>query len=206
MPVAVKALMVDVDGVLVRGRPDDGRHWSATLEADLGLPADDLHRRFFAIHWEEIVLGRADLVPRLQRVLDELAPGLGAERLIAYWFRQDSRLDRRLLADLSNLRAGGLQVHLATNQEHRRARYLMETMGLGAHVDGIHYSAALGIRKPAPDFFRLAAERTGLRPAELLLVDDTAENVRAAREAGWRAMRWTGGQPLAEALEALADG
>ncbi len=33
----IKAVMLDVDGVLVDGRPSDGRHWAASLEADLGL-------------------------------------------------------------------------------------------------------------------------------------------------------------------------
>src|SRR5262249_22970093 len=33
----VKALMLDVDGVLVDGRPEDGRHWHTSIEEDLGL-------------------------------------------------------------------------------------------------------------------------------------------------------------------------
>lgn len=34
----IKALMVDVDDVLINGRPRDGKHWSTDLEADLDLP------------------------------------------------------------------------------------------------------------------------------------------------------------------------
>lgn len=201
----IKALMVDVDGVLVRGRPGDGRHWSASLEADLQLRAEDLQRAFFAIHWDDIVLGRAALGDRLAPVLAKIAPHLTADRLIAYWFERDSALDRRLLQELAAFRARGVQVHLATNQEHLRARHLMGALGLADHVDGIHYSADLGTRKPSPDFFRLAASRVGLAPADLLLVDDTAENVQAAVAAGWRAVLWTGERPLAETLPVRDD-
>jgi putative hydrolase of the HAD superfamily len=43
----IKALMVDVDGVLITGRPPDGRHWAADLEADLGLGFENLQTAFF---------------------------------------------------------------------------------------------------------------------------------------------------------------
>lgn len=196
----IKALMIDVDGVLVCGRPGDGSHWSVDLEADLGLRAEDLHQAFFAPHWNDVVLGRATLEDRLSPVLATIAPQVTPERLIDYWFRQDSRLDERLLSDLHDWRRQGLQVHLATNQEHMRARHLMQVMGFADQVDGIHYSAALGVRKPDPEFFRLVSARVLLSPCELLLVDDSIENVRAAGTAGWSAAHWTGERRLAEVL------
>ena len=100
----IKAIMVDVDGVLVRGRPEDGRHWSTSLEVDLGLSAEDLHREFFNVHWDEIVIGRAKLEDRLPPVLQKIAPHLTADQLINYWFAQDVRLDHELLRDLAQLR------------------------------------------------------------------------------------------------------
>jgi putative hydrolase of the HAD superfamily len=60
----IKALMVDVDGVLVDGRPEDGLHWQTSMEEDFGFTPDKLHRAFFAPHWEDIVLGRAALMER----------------------------------------------------------------------------------------------------------------------------------------------
>jgi hypothetical protein len=42
----LKAIMVDVDGVLIT-HPDPGG-WSANLENDLGIPPALLHDRFFA--------------------------------------------------------------------------------------------------------------------------------------------------------------
>jgi putative hydrolase of the HAD superfamily len=194
----IKALMIDVDGVLVGGRPTDGRHWATSLEVDLGLRFGLLQDTFFERHWEEIVTGRAELRERLAGILAQIAPGVTAERLVTYWFKQDARLNCELLEDLAPLRRGGLQVHLATNQEHERARYLMTTLGLAAHVDGCHYSAALGHRKPRPRFFDAVASKVGLPPGELLLIDDAEENVRAAIEAGWCAAQWTGRERLGD--------
>ncbi len=191
--------MMDVDGVILRGRSGGG-HWSATLEADLGLSAADLQRGFFSPHWNDVAVGRACLVERLSTALEIIAPHLPADRLIAYWFEQDSLIDYALLAEIEHVRATGMQVHLATNQEHKRAAYLMEELGLARYVDAIHYSAALGYQKPDPEFFRAAAARVGIEPSHLLLVDDTPAHIDGAREAGWHAALWTEGSTLTAIL------
>lgn len=196
----MKVLMMDVDGVLVGGRPKDGRHLFTDLEADLGLSPDLLREEFFAPHWEEIVTGRAPLAERLASVLARIRPELAAEALIAYWFENDSRIDQDVLLATAAYRQRGARVYLATNQEHQRASYLMTTMGLGAHVDGIVYSAEIGHRKPTVDFYRLAAERAGVPAGQIVLVDDTLANVEAARHCGWRAVHWTGDSDLHVAL------
>jgi putative hydrolase of the HAD superfamily len=106
------------------------------------------------------------------------------------------------LADLAEVRAGGLPLHLATIQEHHRARYLWETMGLKHRFDAIHYAADLGARKPAPEFYAEVGRRTGFAPHEMRLIDDKLENIEAARAAGWSGFHWLPGSRLAEALEA----
>jgi len=91
-------------------------------------------------------------------------------------------------------------VHLATVQEHYRARYLWETLDLRADFDAMHYAADLGYAKPDPQFYSEIERRTGLRPAELLLIDDRQENVDAAVIAGWQARLWTPASRLSDEL------
>lgn len=145
--------MVDVDGVLVRGRPADGRAWASEIEADLGVSIGALHHAFFAPFWDDIVVGRGGLRERLAPALATIAPHLSCDDVIAYWFANDARLDGALLGDLASCRATGLHVGLVTNQEHLRARYLLDDLGLKENVDRLYYSAALGLRKPDPAFF-----------------------------------------------------
>lgn len=200
----MKVLMVDVDGVLIHGRPADGLPHFTYLERDLGLQPDLLQQEFFQVHWGAIIIGREALEPTLAGVLAKIAPHLSAAALIDYWFENDSRLDRNLLADLAALRRSGITLFLATNQEHRRAHYLMEELGLCAHFDDIIYSAALGHSKPSPDFFRMATERAGVMAAEIAFIDDIAANVETARQFGWNAAQWTAGTTLAGALPMFA--
>lgn len=190
--------MVDVDGVIVHPAHPGG--WAERIEADLGVSRADLDRAFFAPHWADVVLGRADLHERLAPVLAHIAPHLSAEQLTQYWFANDARLDQVLLADLAALRAKGVAMHLATLQEHRRARHLWEGLGLRGRFDAMHYAADLGTAKPDPAFFTAIEARTGLAPTELVLIDDRISNVQAARACGWRAVLWGDSSQLNRAL------
>lgn len=193
-----RVLMVDVDGVLVHAQR--GAHWSDSLEADLGLSREMLDQAFFTPHWKDVMLGRADLHARLTPVLAEIAPHLSAQRLVDYWFAADARLDQTLLADLAILRAQGLILHLATVQEHHRARYLWETLGLKRGFDAMHYAAELGCAKPDPAFYQAIEARTGYRPEDLALLDDRPANVEAARARGWGGILWDGRAPIGALL------
>ena len=81
--------------------------------------------------------------------------------------------------------------------------------------DGV-YSGRVGLVKPEPAIFELAAQRFDRAPAELLFFDDVPANVDAARAAGWQArvfvdaagcrrdLEASGLLPAAAAVEAAA--
>lgn len=198
----MRTIMLDVDGVLVGGRPHDGAHLFTDLHRDLGVSLEDLRREFFQPRWEAIVNGQKALIPELSEVLALIAPTVTPEILAEYWFRNDSRIETAVLADVADLRRNGDRLFLATNQEHMRASYLMNEMGLARAVDGIFYSAALGYRKPAREFFALVTQRTSVEPNQIIFVDDTEANVVAAKEYGWKASHWKPGMRLTEVVAA----
>jgi putative hydrolase of the HAD superfamily len=193
-PMRIKAIMVDVDGVLIV-HPDE-RGWSANLERDLGIPPSKLQAAFFEPHWEDVIHDRASLRERLAPVLQCIAPHMTCDALIDYWFRNDAHMNHALLAELASIRAAGTEVHLATAQDHERARYLWEELDFRGKFDGLHYAAALGCSKPAASFYRSIEARTGFRPRDLFLIDDRIANVEAATTCGWAAALWTGKDTL----------
>lgn len=195
----VRALMVDVDGVLVRG---DGA-WDDELLADLGIDPVELQRRFFAVHFDDVLDGRADLFERLDEVLPQLG-SVSSRELVDYWFQHDATLDNRLLADLQQARRSGIDLHLATVQEHHRARFLWESLRLRDHFTAMHYAADIGARKTEAAFYRIVGSRTGLPPSRHCLIDDSEQNVLAARDAGWQGFLWLPRSTLSDVFSAEA--
>jgi putative hydrolase of the HAD superfamily len=191
----VRALMVDVDGVLVTH--PDGRRWDSDLLPDLGIDPVQLHERFFRPHFDDVVLGRADLFEQLEAVMPALGSASAAE-LVEYWFSHDAHLDQPLLADLDRAAARGMGLHLATVQERHRARYLWEILDLRSHFSAMHYAADIGYRKSDPEFYWAVEKRTGLPSAAHYLIDDSEQNMETAHEVGWRGVVWTHGMHLAD--------
>ena len=195
-------LVLDIDGVVSLAQPGSAQSWSATLKADWGFDQEEIARDFFRLEFMEVLRGRLDLYVALQAYLQTRGLADRLDEFIAYWFEKDCVIDRGVLAqaDAWRARTGG-RCFAASNQEHHRIAYLRDHAGLGAHFDEIVYSAALGVCKPDRVFYTSAQARMGVPVAQsILFVDDRAENVDAARAAGWRAMLYRGPDSLEKAL------
>ena len=64
------------------------------------------------------------------------------------------------------------------------AREAERVWGFEAITDDIVYSHEVGLAKPDPEIFRLAARRLGVLPSEVVFLDDVEGHVEAARGLG----------------------
>jgi putative hydrolase of the HAD superfamily len=194
-------LVLDLDGVVVRGHPEGGR-WDKNLERDLGIDAALVQEKFFQRHFRKIAIGEADLFETLDRVWPELGCKVSARDFVDYWFAMDSLLDDDVLAQVSVWRGAGRKAYLATIQEHHRARHIWNI--LGPRFDGIFYSADLGARKPERTFYeRVMAKLPGVAPSDVLFFDDSLANVEGAAAVGWNAHHFKDSDDLRTAISAL---
>jgi putative hydrolase of the HAD superfamily len=172
-------LVLDVDGVVIRGHRDGGR-WDKNLERDLGIAPAALQENFFRPHWRGIATGDADMRAVLDLVWPQMGCPASAADFVDYWFEADSAVDGAVLALVDAWRAAGNFAALATVQEHGRADYIWRTLGLKAHFDDLLYSAALGAAKPDAQFYaRAFAELPARTPGEILFLDDHLPNSRS---------------------------
>ena len=203
-PAAVGAIVFDLGNVLL------------TLDNDLydgdwpdGIGAD--HEDFEAwvageglwYAFETGQVAEADFVRRLGERL-----GLSPARVRAYWNALLVGLVPGMAAGLEVLRQRyPLYVLSNTNATHidwvdAHARQT----GLGdwrRFFEEVYTSYELHSVKPEPEIYRRAQARIGRPPAELLFVDDRAENVEAARAQGWQALHLTPGEDVFLRLEQL---
>ncbi|MBE6546458.1 MAG: HAD family phosphatase [Ruminococcaceae bacterium] len=75
---------------------------------------------------------------------------------------------------------------LATGSERMNVEFYMEHLNLDRWFDWEHivYENGSFPGKPAPDIYRIAAERLGLSPAECLVFEDGTAGIRSANAAG----------------------
>jgi HAD superfamily hydrolase (TIGR01509 family) len=83
----------------------------------------------------------------------------------------------------------------AIHWDHMLANYRSFTLfhrAIASHL--------IGAAKPDPAAFAIACRELNAAPSDCLLIDDTLANAEAAREAGWRAIRFKGLAALREEL------
>ncbi len=69
--------------------------------------------------------------------------------------------------------------------------------------DDMVISSEVGMVKPDPEIFALAARRLALRPQECIFIDDTAINCQAAAESGIKAVVYLGNKHTIKTVKTL---
>jgi putative hydrolase of the HAD superfamily len=72
-----------------------------------------------------------------------------------------------------------------------------------AHFDHVVESSRVGVRKPDPRFYELACEIAGVRPEEVVFLDDLGVNLKPARAMGMTTIKVTDPDEAIADLEAV---
>jgi putative hydrolase of the HAD superfamily len=110
---------------------------------------------------------------------------------------------RQFAVDLSN---EGTQVGVLSNNVIEWEPHWRAMVDLDEVATAIIDSCKVGVRKPDPGIFTIAANTAGVHPEDCLLIDDLPENCAAARKAGWTAVHYlTAEQAITEVRNALTS-
>ena len=109
-------------------------------------------------------------------------------------------LDRQML-DLMTALAADNRVLILSNTNARHWARVEEMCGEALDRFELYLSHEIGAVKPDLSAFALVSDRAGLEPGRCLFIDDMAENVEAARRAGFHAEQFTGQRALEDLLE-----
>jgi putative hydrolase of the HAD superfamily len=192
----VKGLLVDFGGVLTTNVFDSFKQFSRAE----GL-REDAVKQIFRERGEGLALLR-----RLERgeitaaeFSDGFAPLLGVkadglvERLFAGVVPDEAMID-----GVRQARAAGIRTGLISNSWGEGLAYdppLMREL-----FDVVVISGEVGLHKPEPEIFRLAAHRLGVVPQECVFVDDLRENCAGAEAVGMTAILHRGSEATLSAL------
>ncbi|HEX6197904.1 MAG TPA: HAD-IA family hydrolase [Jiangellaceae bacterium] len=181
--MAIKAVLCDVDDVI--------RHWRddpiAAAERAHGVEYETLARAMFARDLlypacaGEITAG--DWMGRAaNRLLETGLSHEAALSLVQAWRSRPFWIDQQVMDWLAAARRR-MPVWLLTNQMDDFAE-AMAGAGVLERMDGVINSADVGVPKPEPEIYRIAAGKVGVPLEHCLFIDDRSENIDAAAELG----------------------
>lgn len=206
MATELRGLLVDYGGVLTNPLSDTVSAW---LRAD-GIDRDRfvaLMQRWLASDAERNALhdletGRISAAEFERRLAAELVDADGMQPEAAGMLTRmfsGFRPETTMVDIVRAARAAGVRTGLLSNSWG--LDYPRE--GWDALFDAVVISGEVGLRKPDPAVYRLAAERLGLPPEQVVFVDDLAPNVRAAVAVGMVGIEHVDPEQTAEELEIL---
>jgi putative hydrolase of the HAD superfamily len=131
-----------------------------------------------------------------------LGPRLGIERTDGLVGRMFAALrpEPRMIDAVRAARRGGVSTGLISNSWGLE---MYDRGLLGDLFDAVVISGEVGLHKPQPEIFLLAAERLGVTPAQCVFVDDLRENVAGAEAVGMTAVLHRDPEATAARLEEL---
>jgi epoxide hydrolase-like predicted phosphatase len=148
-----------------------------------GLSADKVAKQFrsdpasreLLVGLETGALPEEEFEVGFAEILGVPAPGL-IDRMFA-----DSRMDEPMQRAVRNARGAGVKTGLLSNSWGTRH---YDRALLAELFDGIVISGEVGMRKPTPEIYTLAAQTVGLEPDQCVFVDDLRFNLDPAAELG----------------------
>jgi len=201
-------LFFDVDGVLIKGfsqNPLLHYSWNETIDADLGIDREKLQKLFFQKRFDDVIIGKADLETEMAAFLSEINSTVKAKTVIAYWLEKDAIINEYVFDWIENSFLPKHNLYVATNQEKNRANYLWHGLKFCNVFSDIFYSADIGYSKNQPEFFLNVRNRTGFKPEECLIIDDSESVINTALACNWNAVLFTGEESLNK-VEEISSG
>jgi HAD superfamily hydrolase (TIGR01509 family) len=179
----VKALIFDMDGLLV-----DSEGLAATamdrLLDDRGLARrTDVHDKLLGRRLVEALAIVRDGY-EIEDEVDVLVAQYAALRTEA--LRGSVKPMPGALEIVERARLAGLPIALATSGMRIHVDISLGETGLAGRFDSETTGDEVSRGKPAPDLFLMAAERIGMDPEEVIVLEDSPLGVEAATNAGMR--------------------
>src|SRR5262245_12405252 len=179
----IRAILFDLDGLMVDSEPHSLASWQAVLQARGITLSQDIIDQMFG----QRLIETAHLLAGFYRIAD--APYILAREKEEY---QVSHLAGQvksmpgLFELLDEIDRRGLRKAVASSGVQRYVYAVLEEVGLAGRFETIITGDQVAKGKPAPDIFLTAARALSVAPPRCLVLEDAPSGVQAAKAAGMR--------------------
>jgi putative hydrolase of the HAD superfamily len=201
MTVKYKAIGFDFGGV-IRGRP--GTFFVYEMSRLLNVSEEDYKKVYWShnqkinrseITWEELWRLVVNDLGQPDKLADVLALNNSGLDLVIH---------KNMLSLVDNIKSKGFTVGLLSNNTLEGGRD-MRRRGIDKHFDAFDISAETGFVKPQVEAFEHFAKELGVKPEQLIFIDDTEHSLISAEQVGYTPILYKNYQQLTEDLSALLN-
>lgn len=183
----IKAIIFDMDGVLI-----DAKEWHyEALNKALCLFGYEISRYDHLVTYDglptrtklEMLTRERGLPLQLHDFLNRLKQKYTLEQVYAHCkptFHHEYTL--------SNLKADGYSLAVASNSIRNTIDIMLEKSGLALYFDKTISAEEVKAPKPDPDMYNKSIECFGLEPEECMILEDNEKGIMAARASGANVM------------------
>jgi beta-phosphoglucomutase family hydrolase len=178
-----RAIIFDMDGTIIDSEPVHLKAYQAVLNG-FGVSYTEKENREF--------LGRTDAIVSQALIarykLDLSVPGLIEikERKLKELLSQSATVRDGVLAVLRQASASHVPLAVASSATLATIEFVVDALAIRHYFQTVASGDEVEHGKPAPDVFLLAAERLHVKPAACLVIEDTANGIKAAKAAGMK--------------------
>ena len=179
----IKAIVFDFGGVI---ELYEARRTLHDIAEYVGVPYADFRAVYFQhnhlanvlnLPWEEMILKVVSLFTQSKEKAEGVKKLVRAREL-------QRNLNTELITYFPKLKKLGLKTGIFSNSNFILRERLKE-YGLLELADVLVISGEIGFQKPDKEAFQVLFERLGLRPEEVVFIDDTARSMEMADEIGY---------------------
>lgn len=173
----------DIGGVvLTNGWDSQARHRAILF---FELDADEVNHRH-DLYFPLLELGKLSLDDYIEAVIFYKKRPFTKNEFLEFIYNQSQVLPDIRDVFLSIKKKYGVKIYALSNESGELAHYRYRKFHLGAIFDAYLVSAYIKLRKPDPEFYRLALNLAQKSPEEVIYIDDRPILVEAGQKLGLR--------------------
>jgi len=182
----IKAVVFDFFGVI-----SSDEYWQF-VGVEKGQPTT------FRDFTDEVNLGKIDWQNFLQKIADAKHTTLETVKKVY----DSEQLNPQIISLIDRLHTTH-KTGLLTNAHHEYIARVIEAAHPDSLFDSIVISSEVGVIKPDPRIYEIMIDRLGVKPEEIIYIDDQSRQVEGAEAVGIKAILYQNYQQLIEELNKL---
>jgi beta-phosphoglucomutase family hydrolase len=183
----IKGVIFDMDGTLIETTEADYLAWKRVFT--------DYHKELSFEDYFPLIGMKSAIVVQSRLSLDEEETKKALSQKMKYFSEivteKGIQVVPYAIKFLKQLKAENLKIALATSSRQEKMNFVLQLTNLTSYFDIIVTGDLVQKSKPAPDIFLKAAEKLQLKPEDCLVVEDAANGVKAAKNAGMKCVAIT---------------